>query len=276
VEEKSGLEIFLEYMPALKISYKAILTAFYQLFVFILLIIIFWWISSRNLIGAGVYHFIISFLMILFFAYLLINTKKIRNKYREKYGKLAYQKLYYRYIIYQNVFGNASRYCTLILKTDYFLPAIITLPSGFLTSTFFPFYSAIPIGVFLFVIGMLLRRPSGGFDVDVDMYIYLIFPEKSRKVEAGIYNFIRHPRYLAECFMAVGIGVLANNLLAILFSFIHIVPILILIKIEDGELVRRFGDDFRKYQSNVPALIPKCKCWKKFMSCMFFRKNSYS
>jgi len=210
---------------------------------------------------------------ILFFSYLLINTKKVREKYREKFGKLAYQKLYYRYIIYQNVFGNASRYCTLILKTDYFLPAIITLPPGFLTSTFFPFYSAIPIGIFLFIIGMFLRRPSGGFDIDVDMYIYLIFPEKSRKVEAGIYNFIRHPRYLAECFMAIGIGIVANNLLAILFSFIHIIPVLILIKIEDKELVRRFGDDFKKYQSSVPALIPRFGSWKKLLNCVFFKEK---
>lgn len=274
MEEKSGLDIFLDYMPALKVKYKALLTALFEFVFFIILMIGFWWIASKNLIYAGIYHIIISILMIVPFTYITINAEKVRKKYREKFGNLAYQKLFYRYLIYQNIFGNTSRYCRILLKTSYFLPALITFPSNFLTNSFFPYYTSIPLGLFLLILGWLLWNPSKEFNVDLHMYVYLIFPENSRIVKSEIYGIIRHPKYIAECLFALAIGVLANNIIAIFFSLFHIIPILSLIIVEDRELKRRLGDEFLNYKKSVPALVPRYGNWKKFVKLLIVSKFS--
>lgn len=267
--EKSGMDIYLEYVPALGVWYKALATYLYQIMIFIVVMILFWWISTNYLYGALFFQAIIAFLAILPFAYITRNSEKLRKKYREKYGKLAYQHLYYRYIIYTLPFGASSLYFPILLKTDYFLPAIITFPSHYITTDLFPFFSAIPFGIFLIVIGVLIRRPSGGFDFDVDSYIYLMFPEKSRKVEGGIYKYVRHPRYLGRFFIVIGLGVIANNILALGVALIHFLSYFLLINVEDKELVKRFGESFKKHQKEVPALIPKVKNWRKFIRFIF-------
>jgi protein-S-isoprenylcysteine O-methyltransferase Ste14 len=274
MEDDTGLEKFLEYMPALTVRYKALLTALFQFVFFVVLMLGFWYIASKNLLFSGIYHAIISILMIVPFAYITMNSERVREKYRKKFGRLAYQKLFYRYIIYQNVFGNTSRYCRILLKTDYLLPAFITFPSHFLTNSYFPIYLALPLGLILLIFGLLLWNPSKEFNVDLHMYVYLIFPEDSRIVESEIYSIIRHPKYLAECLFAIGVGFIANNLIAILFSFFHVIPMLSLIIIEDRELKRRLGEKFLKYKEKVPALIPRYGNWKKFLKILIFSKFS--
>ncbi|HEC94658.1 MAG TPA: DUF1295 domain-containing protein [Thermoplasmatales archaeon] len=271
--EKKGIKVFLEHVPALTVWYKAILTYVYQITVFILAMVFLWWISSTHLLGALMGQFIIAFCAILPFVYITENSEEIRKKYRKKYGKLAYQYLFYKYLVHTLPLGAASLYFPVLLKTDYFLPAIIYLPSSLLTQDIFPFFSAIPIGVFLIVVGALIRRPSGGFDFDIDSYVYLMFPAKSRKVEGGVYKYIRHPRYLGRFFIALGLGVLANNLLALFVASIHSLSYLLLIRVEDKELVKRFGESFKKYQGDVPALIPHLCDINKFLKFIFTYKN---
>lgn len=271
--EESGIDIFLKYVPALTIKYKAICTYSYQFAIFIIVMILFWWISSSLLTGALIWQFIIASLAIFPFAYITKNSEKIRIQYRKKYGELAYQHLYYRYLIYAVPLGAASLYFPILLKTDYFLPAIISLPPSFMTNNLFPFFSAIPISIFIIIIGILIRRPSGGFDLDTDSYIYLIFPEKSKKIESGIYKYVRHPRYLGRGFIVIGLGILANNLIAVGVSLIHFLSYLLLIKIEDKELLKRLGEDFQTHQKEVPALFPKYRSWKKFVRFIFSGKK---
>jgi len=273
MKEKKGTDIYLDYVPVLKKWYIAIATSLYQLMIFVLVMIIFWWISSNYLLGALYYQIIIAFLAILPFAYVTKNSDKLRVKYREKYGDLAYQHLDYMFLIYTVPLGAASLYFPIILKTDYFLPAIISLKPHFITNDLFPYYSAIPIGLTLIIIGYYIRRPSGGFDYDIDSYIYLMFPEKSRKVEGGIYKYVRHPRYLGRFFMVMGIGALANNILAISVALIHFLSYFLLIWVEDSELVKRFGESFKKHTEEVPALVPKYGNWRKFTKLVFTGKE---
>ena len=266
--EKKGMDAFLEYVPAFRKKHILLLTLLFQFSLFVVLMLGFWWIASKSLFYAGIYHLVISILMILPFSYITINAEEIRKTYREKFGKLAYQKLYYRYIIYENPLGNASRYCRILLKTDYFLPAFVTLPSSFLTSSLLPYYVAIPTGLLLFVIGWMLWNPSREFNIDHHMYVYTVFPEDGRIIQSEMYDIIRHPKYLGECFLALGVGVFANNMVAIIFSLFHIIPTLLLVIIEDKELERRFGESFIDYKKRVPALIPRYGNWKKFVKLL--------
>jgi protein-S-isoprenylcysteine O-methyltransferase Ste14 len=237
--------------------------------------VFFWWISSTIFIGALIVEFIIVFFGTLPYRYVVINIKKIREKYRNKYGKLAGQYFWFYYESYTIPLLSSSLYFPLLLIT-YEIPSfqIINLPSHIITTSLFPIYIALPIGLIIIILGFLIRIPSGGFGPTVEIYLPLLYPEKGRLITNGIYKYVRHPRYLGRGFVAVGLGVIANNIMAILVGFIHFLVFCSLIRPEDNELSKRFGNDYINYKRNVPALIPKYGNWKKFLRLVFVQKKS--
>jgi protein-S-isoprenylcysteine O-methyltransferase Ste14 len=76
----------------------------------------------------------------------------------------------------------------------------------------------------------------------------------------GIYRVVRHPRYVSS-----GIGLVATllfvNYLGLYVMMVLAVPVgLVIVTFEERELVDRFGDDYRKYQREVPQFIPR---WRR-------------
>ena len=142
-------------------------------------------------------------------------------------------------------------------------------PSHFITVSMFPYYVAFPIGITLVIMGLLMRRFSGGYGIDTDAYLYIIYPEKGRLITDGMYKYIRNPQYLCRGIIAIGFGFIANNIIAVSVGFIHFLSYLAIIPTEDKELIKRFGTDFESYQKNVPAVLPKYGNWKKFIKFIF-------
>lgn len=81
-----------------------------------------------------------------------------------------------------------------------------------------------------------------------------------RLVTTGIRARTRHPVYLGHlCEMlawSVGSGLLVNFGLTVF----AVLTGAIMIRMEDRELEQRFGDEYRRYRSRVPALLPT---WRK-------------
>ena len=272
--EMKDMEMFLEYMPAFSIWYKALLIYLFQFFIFISVMIFFLWISSVRWYGALIGEFIVVFCGIISYMVLTINIDNIRDKYLERHGKLAAQRLWYYYESYTIPLLSSSLYLPLLLKTDYFLPALIDFPSHFMTLSLFPVYIALPLGVFIIIFGILLVKPSQDSDRDFDFYLYIINPKKSRLINDGIYNYIRHPRILSRLTLAVGFGILANNILAISVALIHLLPYCVYMKAEDKEIVRKFGKEINIYQKKVPALFPRFSTWSNFFGLILKRKKN--
>ncbi len=84
-------------------------------------------------------------------------------------------------------------------------------------------------------------------------------PQKheQRLVTAGIRGRIRHPYYLAH-FCELLAWSLGTGLL-VLYGMLAfgVITGLIMVRAEDRELERRFGDEFRAYKQRVPAFMPK-------------------
>jgi len=81
--------------------------------------------------------------------------------------------------------------------------------------------------------------------------------QEGKLLKEGVYGVIRHPRYLSA-----GLGVLSTVLFvnyAGLYLFILlVVPVgIVLLMLEERELVDRFGEEYRKYQREVPRFIPR-------------------
>ena len=266
MEGKTEEEYFLEHMPALSIWYKALLTYLSQFFLFILAIIFFWQISINLVYGAIIGQFIIAFSGTLPYIFMAKNSSKIRKKYREKYGKLAFQQFWYRYHLLIIPLQSVSLYLPVLLKTDYFLPVIIHLPNHFITKTLLPIYIAIPLGLFIVIMGFLIIRPSVSYSMNVvGNRFHLIYPENSKLIINGMYRYIRNPQYLGRGIISIGLGVFANNILAVIVGLIHFLSFCIILPAEDNELISRFGEDFIKYKKDVPNIIPRFRDWKKFV-----------
>jgi protein-S-isoprenylcysteine O-methyltransferase Ste14 len=78
-----------------------------------------------------------------------------------------------------------------------------------------------------------------------------------RLITTGIRARVRHPVYLAHlCEMfawSIGTGLLVCCLL----TAFAIATGAVMIGLEDAELERRFGDQFRRYRSDVSSILPK-------------------
>jgi len=80
---------------------------------------------------------------------------------------------------------------------------------------------------------------------------------EQRLVISGIRSHVRHPIYLGHlCEMlawSMGTG------LAVCYGLTAFAVITgaLMIRMEDAELEKRFGEDYRRYRKRVPALIPK-------------------
>jgi protein-S-isoprenylcysteine O-methyltransferase Ste14 len=116
--------------------------------------------------------------------------------------------------------------------------------------------SWIAAGVF-FLGGAWVYRRVGHFGVDNLVGRTELEPSRQQQlVTTGLHGRVRHPIYLAHLIMltawAVGTG------LAVVWGmwFFALVTGLFMIRAEDAELERRFGDEFREYKRRVPAIFP--------------------
>ena len=265
MEEKSDAEIFIEHVPAYTIWYKVILIYLYHFIIFILVMTIFWWISSSFFIGILPLQFIIACGANFPFIYMFKNIDKIRKKYR----KNSWQRFFFHYS-YTSPLGSATLYTPLLLITyEYPDFQIINMPSHFITTSLLSIYITLPLGLIFIIFGVLLARASQGYDGDMHSYLLVMCPERIKIFREGIYQYIRHPRFLCRFITALGIGIIANNLLAIGVVLIHFVPYYLWMKVLDKGIVKTYGNDIKVYQKEVPALIPKFYNLKNYFKLLF-------
>jgi len=80
-----------------------------------------------------------------------------------------------------------------------------------------------------------------------------------RLITTGIRARIRHPIYLAHLCEMLAWSLGTGLAVCLALTAWAIVTGAIMIKMEDRELEKRFGEEFRQYQSTVPALVPRVK-----------------
>jgi protein-S-isoprenylcysteine O-methyltransferase Ste14 len=81
---------------------------------------------------------------------------------------------------------------------------------------------------------------------------------------SGMYSIVRHPLYLGNFFIWLGISLFAHQwkltLICILFFWVYYERIMFA---EEAYLMRKFGKSFDDWANKTPAFIPNFKKWKK-------------
>jgi protein-S-isoprenylcysteine O-methyltransferase Ste14 len=76
-------------------------------------------------------------------------------------------------------------------------------------------------------------------------------------VQSGMYRIVRHPIYLSMIALMLGTGFLRAPLPVLAIALVlSLIGTEIRVRIEDGLLASRFGEQFTTYQKRVPAYVP--------------------
>jgi protein-S-isoprenylcysteine O-methyltransferase Ste14 len=82
---------------------------------------------------------------------------------------------------------------------------------------------------------------------------------QQRLVTTGIRAHIRHPVYLGHLCEMLAWSLGAGLAVCWALTAFAIVTGAIMIKMEDKELEKRFGEEYLRYRSSVPAVVPRIK-----------------
>lgn len=191
--------------------------------------------------GAPVVQIVLEIIWLCIMSFCFLG---LRRRFRQKYGDKAYQQLAIRF----------------------FIPAGILMVNGIVRSIwvlgepldFLPL--RLVLGLYAFSMGILLEMKGiHALGADRAAFVYTVFPEKGTQVESALYQFLRHPLYAAMTHMSFGLALFAGTWEGLLCSLIFGLKLLVWSKIEEKELVERFGEGYLNYRKRVPAFVPKLR-----------------
>lgn len=110
----------------------------------------------------------------------------------------------------------------------------------------------------LAALAVSIYRRIGSFGFDRVIGRTELKPDlEQRLVTTGMHCRVRHPIYLGHLLMLAAWTVGSGLLVLYALWAMAVVFGVFLIRTEDAELERRFGDEFRDYKRRVPALLPR-------------------
>lgn len=81
--------------------------------------------------------------------------------------------------------------------------------------------------------------------------------EKTTLAKRGPYRVVRHPIYLFQIVILVGVALLLPSVLALLILIVHVVCVWIKAADEEAYLLTIHGNDYRDYLARTGRLLPK-------------------
>lgn len=93
-------------------------------------------------------------------------------------------------------------------------------------------------------------------DADADTSREVRPPVVTVLVTDGVYGLVRHPRYAAVTVGTLGLALVAHHAAAYAIVLVMVPLILVLARLEEAQLLERFGDEYRRYREAVSAFIP--------------------
>jgi protein-S-isoprenylcysteine O-methyltransferase Ste14 len=83
------------------------------------------------------------------------------------------------------------------------------------------------------------------------------FENSTRLVTKGLYHYIRHPMYASLLFLGWGMFFKDINLVSIIIIAIVSVAVFLTCKVEEQEMIKKFGEEYKDYLHKTKMWIPR-------------------
>jgi protein-S-isoprenylcysteine O-methyltransferase Ste14 len=107
----------------------------------------------------------------------------------------------------------------------------------------------IPLGVVLLILSGYLAREG----------LSIVFGEEREEpgvIKKGVFGVVRHPIYLGEILLYLGLLILSVSLAAAAVWAIGVIFLHYISRYEEKLLLARFGEEYEQYMREVPMWIP--------------------
>ncbi len=109
-----------------------------------------------------------------------------------------------------------------------------------------------------FQISGIILLLLGGIFLIISIFTFVKEFNKGKLIKTGIYAFVRNPIYSSFiCLIVPGIIVFTKSLLLMSIPVFMYFAFMILIKNEEKQLERLFGQEYLEYKSKVGSIMPK-------------------
>jgi len=117
----------------------------------------------------------------------------------------------------------------------------------------------VPVGIILLVIGGVVALWSVILFLTIGKGTPVPLSPPKEFVARGTYKYTRNPMMLGAWLMLIGEALILHSLILLFFTIFVCVPggILFVIKYEEPDLEKRFGNMYLEYKKKVPRWIPK-------------------
>jgi protein-S-isoprenylcysteine O-methyltransferase Ste14 len=115
---------------------------------------------------------------------------------------------------------------------------------------FVPAWLRIPLGIMLLIVSGYLSKTG----------LAIVFGEKREKPEVlrkKVFGLVRHPVYLGELLLYLGLLMFSISLMAAGIWLLAIIFLHSISRHEEKLLLQRFGEEYRVYMRNVPMWLPR-------------------
>jgi protein-S-isoprenylcysteine O-methyltransferase Ste14 len=82
------------------------------------------------------------------------------------------------------------------------------------------------------------------------------FENTSVLVKSGLYHYIRHPLYLSIFLFGTGVVLKHTEIIQLALGIVNLVAIYLTSRIEEGEMIAKFGEEYRRYMNETKMFIP--------------------
>ncbi len=115
-----------------------------------------------------------------------------------------------------------------------------------------PFFVKLPLGIaLLFISGYMART---GLNI-----VFKEVREEPCVIRKGVFNLVRHPIYLSEILLYLGMLMMSLSLAAAAVWVIAVVFLHYISRHEEKLLLERFGEEYERYIRETPMWIPGFK-----------------
>ncbi len=225
---------------------------------------------------------ILGSVIILVLGFLNVYTVwRNKDRYKTKYKEKAYQKalkfgavgvtLVISIVVHSVMpLDFLARYTENSTVSVFLSTAIDEIILGF-SSMFLIVRIALSL-IFLLLAFLTIYRAITVFGFDYMLLVYLYYPEESEIQESEIYSVLRHPTYHALLLFYTSSLFLRFSFYSFAYFFIFLVGIKAHLKfVEEKELIQRFGEGYKNYKKEVPALHVRFRDLGKYFRFLFLK-----